>query len=110
MIYTEPWTFDYSLTYMHQTVIPNDECRTLLGSRASLLQDSHFCAMDRERNASACLYDTGAGFVVNENGINYVLGVLSVVSHMCRPQYPNLYTRVSEYKEWIEMYLELWAE
>lgn len=107
---TAPWRIPLIQNYMHQTEVSDSECRNLLGSRRGLLMSSHFCAMDRRTNASsACIYDNGAGFIVNEDGVNYVVGVLSLVTNMCRPQFPNMYTRVSDYTEWIEQYLELWA-
>lgn len=110
MVSTAPWSIPIIQNYMHQTEVSDSECRNLLGSRRDLLMSSHFCAMDRRTNASsACIYDNGAGFIVNEDGVNYVVGVLSLVTNMCRPQFPNMYTRVSDYTEWIEQYLELWA-
>lgn len=108
MISTEPMIRLNFLKNMHQTQIENNECLNLLGSRRNVLMSSHFCALDRENDASGCIYDQGAGFIVTEDGINYVVGVLSLVTHMCRPQFPNMYTRVSDYTDWIQDTLDLW--
>lgn len=96
------------LKNMVQIGIAKAECQDLLGSRSSIVTESHFCAIDRIDNASACVFDNGNGFIVNANNINYVVGVLSLVTNMCRPEFPALYTRVGDYTEWIDDYLELW--
>lgn len=107
IIGTEPMELADSLKVMTQTVIDNTECRSLLeGARSTLLMDSHFCAIDA---ASACMFDSGYGFIVNQEGVNYLVGVLSLFTNMCRPQFPTMYTRVSDYTEFLEHYLQLWA-
>lgn len=97
------------LKFMHQEVISQLECRSLLGSRGSILTDSHFCAIDRLEAASACVLDNGNGFVVVEDDVKYVIGILSIITNMCRPQFPAMYTRVNEYTGWIDDWLELWS-
>lgn len=97
-----------TLQQMHQTVIKASECRSRLGTRSSILMDSHFCAMDQENLASGCIFDQGNGFIISEDGFNVIVGVLSLVTNMCRPQFPTIYTRVSDYIELIEHFVQLW--
>lgn len=96
------------LKNMIQTVIPDVECRDILRSRSGIWTETHFCAIDRVGNASACIFDEGNGFIVNREGVNYVVGVLSLITNMCRPEFPALFTRVSDYLGWIEYFMELW--
>lgn len=108
-ISTEPISTSSVQKSMNQTVISDAICRNRLGTRSGVLTANHFCAIDEVNNASACMYDSGNAFVLTEDGTLYVAGVLSIVTNMCRPQFPALYTRVDSFIPWIEEYLELWG-
>lgn len=100
-----------TLKTMTQAVITKEECQERLGTRSFILTDSHFCAIDLVNNATACNSDSGNGFVYeNEfNGDSVLVGVTSLFTHMCRPQFPVLYTKISLYTEWILMHVNIWS-
>lgn len=99
---TEPFKWPLSLRTSPQRVLPDEECKELLGDRGSVLSGSHFCAIDRETRTSLCTRDEGAGFVVeDDDGTLIVLGLASFISNMCNPDFPSAYTRVSPYITWI---------
>lgn len=102
---TEPFEFPDKVQSMFQTVISIEECREMLGPLGSLLQTDHFCAINHMDQATACNFDEGNGFVVSHEGVNYVVGVLSFITNMCRPQYPVVYTKLQMYSSWINSYL-----
>lgn len=78
-------------------------CGELLGVRSEVVANSHFCARDNWLNLySVCHEDIGAGYMVYENGQYYLAGILSVFTNMCNPRIPAMYTRVTDYKYWLE--------
>lgn len=77
-------------------------CAALLGDRAEVLADTHFCAKDYFESTSVCHGDLGAGFVMYIDSVHYLTGVLSVVTNMCNPAVPAMYTRVAPYANWID--------
>lgn len=105
---TEPMAPAIVLKAMNQSGVTNEECRTLLGSRASVLTDTHYCAIDRRGLSSACNFDQGNGYIMYVGTVPYVMGILSIFTNMCRPQFATLYTRVNDYIPWIEDTLGKW--
>lgn len=98
---TEPFIFPDLLQSMTQKVIPNEECHELLGDNGQLVTSNHFCAMNRDTNATSCTFDEGNGFIGENEGVQCVMGVLSFYINMCRPQFPVVYTRLRGYHDWI---------
>lgn len=81
--------------------VNNTLCLILLGDRSELLAENHFCAREHFERASVCHGDLGAGFVLNLDSHLFLTGVLSVVTNMCNPSIPALYTILEPYWDWI---------
>lgn len=101
---TEPFEFTESILRAYQVVISDEQCRVMLGTRSHLLTQTHYCALDMIEFSSLCIGDIGNGMVFPDpvDHLYHVLGVASVVTSMCRSQFPQLYTRVSLFTDWIE--------
>lgn len=74
----------------------------MLQERAELVTASHFCAMDEINHSSLCEGDMGAGFIMEIDGVKTVVGVGSIVTNMCHHTFPTIFTRVSDYVDWIK--------
>jgi secreted trypsin-like serine protease len=75
------------------------ECRNSWDS--SSITDGHICVNDG--NNGACNGDSGGPLSCEVNGQMYLAGVTSWGYSGCRTAgYPSVYTRVSQYKRWIE--------
>lgn len=108
-IATEPFVLPITMKTMQQVVIAEESCRSMLGTREAVLPFTHFCAIDPDREAAACLYDNGNGFIGYADGIRYVFGVASIITNMCRPQFPVLYQPIASYNGWIDLTVSQWS-
>lgn len=107
-ISTEPFVLSITMKTMNQVVIAEEHCRTMLGSREFVLPFTHFCAIDPTHEASACLYDNGNGFIGYVDDVPYVFGVMSIITNMCRPQFPVLYQPIGDFNAWIDSIIGEW--
>ncbi|KAH7945462.1 hypothetical protein HPB49_011108 [Dermacentor silvarum] len=88
-------------------IVSNDECNGWYAQSGKLvhLQDTQLCAGFKEGKKDACQGDSG-GPLMFYDGSKYVLiGVISAGFGCARPLLPGLYTRVSEYKPWLNKYI-----
>ncbi|XP_077562542.1 brain-specific serine protease 4-like isoform X2 [Haemaphysalis longicornis] len=88
-------------------IISNEECNDWYAQSGKLvlLQQSQLCAGFKEGKKDACQGDSG-GPLMYFDGSKYVLiGVISAGFGCARPLLPGLYTRVSEYKPWLDKYI-----
>lgn len=108
-ISTEPFVLSNPMQTMNQVVIDEESCRTMLGSRESILPFTHFCAIDPNMEASACVHDNGNGFIGHIDEVPYVFGVMSIITNMCRPQFPVLYQPIGPFNGWIDLIISQWS-
>ena len=74
----------------------------------SVVDDLMFCAGGNSQDS--CQGDSGGPAVVAVNGVTHLAGVVSWGEGCAEPDYPGVYTRVSNYVDWIESYTgPLWA-
>lgn len=57
--------------------------------------------MDLDYQASICYGDHGSGLTLFIDGVNTLVGVVSVFTNMCHRNYPTVFTKVGSYTEWI---------
>lgn len=105
---TTPFEFPEEVLTIDQTVISNAECQARLGDNGHMVTVNHFCAIDRQGKTNACVHDEGAGFIAQDDGKTVLMGVLSFVTNMCRPEYPAVYLRVNDYRLWIDSSMQGW--
>ncbi|XP_061398236.1 serine protease snake-like [Musca vetustissima] len=98
-----------SLLKAHLTIVPNKDCASQYTGEDSLPQgivDSQLCAKDFERQSDTCQGDSGGPLILHsQNSMGYeksfVVGITSF-GRGCGFDKPGVYTRVSEYLDWIE--------
>lgn len=92
------------LKFADQEIMSDEECGDFI-SNPSIETDGVMCAKFVKKIQGTCLGDAGAPLVVNENGQNTLVGLLSVVqkTRICRrsPD-PVIFTRITGYFHWIE--------
>ncbi|KAK6627829.1 hypothetical protein RUM44_010308 [Polyplax serrata] len=83
-------------------IISNEACRNL-GYQATRITDNMICAGFENGGKDACQGDSGGPMVVEmKKGHFEVAGIVSWGRGCARPKYPGVYTRVVNYKDWIE--------
>lgn len=87
-----------------------EECQRLLGDNGRLVTKDHFCAIDPDGLRTGCNFDQGGGFIVEYEGVRYLTGVMSLITNMCRPQFPIMYMRLQGYYSWLWDYVSAWQE
>ncbi|KAL9913372.1 serine protease snk-like [Glossina fuscipes fuscipes] len=98
-----------TLLKAYLTVIPNGECGLHYRTEESLphgITETQICAKDHENLRDTCQGDSGGPLILHSSdqyGIrrSYVIGITSF-GKPCGFNVPAVYTRVSEYIEWIE--------
>lgn len=102
-ISTEPFEFPTrdNAQEAAQQVLNTDSCKLLLGDRADLVTESHFC-IQGYNETSMCFGDQGAGFVSNYNGEETLTGLVSIITNMCHSSSPDIVTNVALFVDWIE--------
>lgn len=78
--------------------IERHRCDFVLGHE---LPETSFCAQDITYGASLCYGDHGSGFTTYVNGVNSLVGVVSIFTNMCNRDFPVVFTEVARYASWI---------
>ncbi|KAL6118254.1 uncharacterized protein ACO6RY_03089 [Pungitius sinensis] len=78
-------------------IVGNNECRCTYPQ----LTNNMICAGLREGGKDACQGDSGAPMVTRYGSIWVQSGIVSFGDSCARPNTPRVYTRVSQYQEWI---------
>lgn len=84
------------------TVVGNEKCRSWyksLGKKVKI-HDSQMCAGFEEGGKDSCWADSGGPLMV-EGERTMVIGIVSTGIGCARPRLPGLYTRISDYVNWI---------
>ena len=91
--------FVYYKLQVKVTQISKHECDRLFDST-----EKHICVQDADTPpaASSCRGDIGGPMMCGDCGHNVLAGVASILAPNCFPEAPSVYTRVSEYRDWIK--------
>ncbi len=101
----EATSFPTILQEAETTIISNQDCATA-NAGAFDINDTHICA--QEPGVDTCVADSGSPLMVKESELageapNFILvGITSFGIGCADPDFPGVYTRVSEYVDWIE--------
>ncbi|XP_075170302.1 serine protease snk-like isoform X2 [Haematobia irritans] len=97
-------------TYL--SIIPNSDCSHHFPNEQSLpssIVETQLCAKDFQRQSDTCQGDSGGPLILrstSQHGVEvpFVVGITSF-GRICGMNQPGVYTRVSEYIDWIESIL-----
>uniref|UniRef100_A0A8C2WSV1 Peptidase S1 domain-containing protein n=1 Tax=Cyclopterus lumpus TaxID=8103 RepID=A0A8C2WSV1_CYCLU len=78
-------------------IVGNNECKCAY----SEITDNMICAGLREGGKDSCQGDSGGPLVTKKDSVWIQIGVVSFGEGCARPMTPGVYTRVSEYQDWI---------
>ncbi len=96
---TEGGNSSNTLMEVSLPIVANDECNRSYG----IITDNMLCAGLAEGGVDSCQGDSGGPLVVaDEAGSWYLAGVVSFGYGCARADYYGVYTRVSQYVEWIQ--------
>lgn len=91
-------------------VIPNTECRELYNKMGKAFSDKQFdnavlCAGDLDGGKDSCQGDSGGPLMIPQRTsgsfIYYQIGVVSYGIGCARAEVPGVYTRVTQFVDWI---------
>lgn len=86
------------------TVMTERECERTWGRQRIL--SSHICINDDNSDSSACMGDSGGPLVCERSGSHVLAGLTSWGSGECHVTLPNVYTRISSFRDWIDSKLQ----
>lgn len=90
-----------SLQWTNLTTISNERCTKLFSSIASI-KSSNLCGIGGPKQG-ACHGDSGTALIREINGMQIQIGVVSWgLLHGCERGFPNVFTRISSYTDWIK--------
>ncbi|XP_061398235.1 serine protease snake-like [Musca vetustissima] len=94
-----------TLLKAYLSIMPNGECTEYYKNDTTLSQgirDTQLCARDTIRNSDTCQGDSGGPLIMRIGYLKtYLVGITSF-GQGCSLNIPGVYTRVSEYLDWIE--------
>ncbi|XP_073819736.1 venom serine protease Bi-VSP-like [Musca autumnalis] len=94
-----------TLLKAHLSLMPNKECSEYYKNDTTLpkgILDTQLCARDRVNNNDTCQGDSGGPLIIKTGYLRtYLVGITSF-GQGCSLSIPGVYTRVSEYLDWIE--------
>ncbi|XP_014256631.1 trypsin-1-like isoform X2 [Cimex lectularius] len=85
------------------TVVDNERCRDWYrsqGKKVNIL-DSQMCAGFEDGGKDSCWADSGGPLMIGDGDGTMVVGIVSTGIGCARPKLPGLYTRISDYVNWI---------
>lgn len=99
----DSWVMNHRKQTGYFRRIDDDLCAAQLARNGvTVTPHWNFCAKGVEHVASICYGDSGSGMTVYIDEVNTIVGVVSVFTNMCHPDYPALFTKVAPYYDWIK--------
>lgn len=84
-------------------IMADKYCRRSALSSSGFIWNEHFCAdFLRKDPAKACSGDLGGALICIENNQPVIFGVTSLADHCGEEDNPAVYTKLSQYTQWIE--------
>ncbi|KAJ8972754.1 hypothetical protein NQ314_000046 [Rhamnusium bicolor] len=92
------------LRYVISNILTNDECKSI-DPYAGVIQPTHLClsGYSGTRNVGSCNGDSGGP--LSSNGIQ--IGVVSFGYNDCEAGKPSVFTRLTEFKDWIRQHSDV---
>ncbi|XP_063046572.1 uncharacterized protein LOC134440419 isoform X1 [Engraulis encrasicolus] len=84
-------------------VVGNKQCSCSYGDYA-VITDNMICAGVPKGGQGPCMGDSGGPLVSQQDSVWVLSGVVSFGISCAHPNYPGVYTRVSQYQNWIASY------
>ncbi|XP_077525256.1 trypsin-1-like isoform X2 [Amblyomma americanum] len=88
-------------------VLENEKCRTWFKDkgRKEQIYDTMLCAGYQEGGRDSCQGDSGGPLTFKKDDRFYLIGLVSWGVQCALPSLPGVYTRVSEYVDWVDIYV-----
>ncbi|XP_060749067.1 transmembrane protease serine 9-like [Tachysurus vachellii] len=90
-----------TLQEVQMPIVSNSDCATAY----SPITDNMLCAGLAQGGKDSCQGDSGGPLVVQENGVWVQAGIVSFGYGCALPNFPGVYTRVSQYQDWINSWI-----
>lgn len=107
---TDPSYTDNYPPELRQVTVPivsNEECRKAYSYDE--ITDNMLCAGYSEGGKDACLNDSGGPLIVQDRGVRKLAGLVSWGIGCAQPGYYGVYTRITEFYEWVGNYVPLFV-
>ncbi|XP_073691492.1 chymotrypsin-like protease CTRL-1 [Garra rufa] len=83
-------------------VVSNSDCENAYKSTSSITDNMICAGWLNQEGKDACQCDSGGPMVINNGFLWIQSGIVSCGEGCGDPEYPGVYTRVSQYQKWIE--------
>ncbi|GAB6024238.1 hypothetical protein CHUAL_008933 [Chamberlinius hualienensis] len=94
------------LNKLQISIVSNEECKLAAGLKSYLISSRMMCAGNIRGGQDACQGDSGGPLLVKSKGKWLQIGIISWGVGCARPNYYGVYTRLSEFQNWIKQLLQ----
>ncbi|XP_026997409.1 serine protease 27-like [Tachysurus fulvidraco] len=91
--------YPQTLQEVQVPIVSNSDCTKVYGS--NIILDNMICAGLSKGGKDSCQGDDGGPLVVKQNTTWVQAGIVSFGNGCAKPNSPSVYTRVSQYQDWI---------